>query len=320
MIEVELFMNFSVVGLLSLTFALLSPTLLALDPAMLNLVSPTASSLVGVDMVRVQASPFGAFLTKTLTQQVGDLDKIVSATGFDPRRDLQEILVAASTTGATSASNHGLIIARGVFDQQRLLGMAKVAGLLQTGYKGVTLLTPQQGNSDFQAAAFLAGYFVAGSRADVEGAIDRSLARTASNGLATRALLASTKYDAWLVTSMPSDLANATGGAQGIPLRGINSVAGGVQFGSLVDIGIEAEARSTQDATSLADVLRLAAAFGQSNQAAAQIGNILNTLTISTDGNIVRASLKVPQADLEKMLNNNGPVARPARVRRVASR
>ena len=313
-------MNFSAVGLFSLTFAVLSPTLFALDPAMLNLVSPTASSLVGVDMVRVQASPFGAFLTKTLTQQVGELDKIVAATGFDPRRDLQEVLIAASTTGATSASNHGLIIARGVFDQQRLLGMAKVAGLLQTGYKGVTLLTSQQTNSDFQAAAFLAGYFVAGSRADVEGAIDRSLARTGSNNLATRALLASTKYDAWLVTSMPSDLANAAGGAQGISLRGISSVAGGVQFGSLVDIGIEAEARSTQDAASLADVLRFAAAIGQSNQAAAQIGNLLNSLTISTDGNIVRASLKVPQAEIEKLLNNNSPATRPARARRVASR
>jgi hypothetical protein len=254
-----------------------------------------------------------------MTQQVGDIDKIVAATGFDPRRDLQEVLIAASATGATASQNHGLIIARGVFDQQRLLGMAKVAGLLQTGYKGVTLLTPQQTNQGFEAAAFLAGYFIAGSRADVEGAIDRSSARTGTNSLSSRALLASTKYDAWVVTSVPSDLAAAAGGSQSIPLHGVSSVAGGVLFGSLVDIGVEAEARTSQDANSLADVLRLVAALGQSNQAAAQAGNFLNSLTISTEGNIVRASLKVPQADLEKLMNNNGPSRRPARARRVAA-
>jgi len=310
-------MKITAIALVSLVLPSLASSLLALDPGMLNFVSPAATSLAGVDMVRVQASPFGQYLMKQAGQHGANLDQIASATGFDVRRDLQEVLIASSSP---AASHQGLIIARGAFDQQRLLGMAKTAGLLSTSYKGVTLLTPQQNTSstDFEAAAFVAGYLVAGSRADVEGAIDRSSAKnSSSNGLTSRALLASTRYDAWVVTSTAADLAQGLpgAGAQGIPLRGISSFAAGVQFGNQVDIGMEAETRSTQDATSLADVLRFAAALGQSNQAAAQLGNLLSTLTITTEGNFVRAALKMSQADLEKMLNGQS-----ARARRIASR
>ncbi len=287
----------------------------ALDPAMFNLVSPAATALAGADIVRIQASPQGQFLMAELTKRTKDWDKVVSAAGFDPRRDLREVLVATSGQGA---QHQPLMIARGVFDQQRLLNMATTAGFASQVYKGVTIVSPPQ-NSGADAVAFLAGYLVAGSRSEVEAAVDRSNARTASSALGSRALLASTKYDAWVVSSMAGDLAQAIpGGAQGLPLRGISSVLGGVQFGSLMDIGVEAEAQSAQDATSLADVIRLGVAIAQTNQSAAQIGNILNSLTVTAEGNTVRAGLKVSQADFEKLFNQLPPAR--ASVRRVASR
>jgi hypothetical protein len=119
---------------------------------------------------------------------------------------------------------------------------------------------------------------------------------------------------------MAGDLAQAIpgGGAQGIPLRGINSVLGGVSFGSQMDIGVEAEARSAQDATSLADVIRLGAAIAQTNQSAAQLASILSSLTVTAEGNTVRAGIKVSQADFEKLFNQL-PAAR-INGRRIASR
>ena len=288
----------------------------ALDPAMFNLVSPEATALAGADIVRIQASPQGQYLMAELTKRTKDWDKVASAAGFDPRRDLREILVATSGQGA---QQQPLMIARGVFDQQRLLNMATTSGFASRVYKGITIVSPPQ-NSGADAVAFLAGYLVAGSRAEVEAAVDRSNARTASSALGSRALLASTKYDAWVVTSMAGDLAQAIpgGGAQGIPLRGINSVLGGVQFGSQMEIGVEAEAQSAQDATSLADVIRLGAAIAQTNQSAAQIGSILASLTVSAEGNTVRAGLKVSQADFEKLFNQLPPAR--TNGRRVASR
>jgi hypothetical protein len=282
-----------------------------LDPAMLNIVSPDATALVGIDVVRVRASPFGQLLIDQVTQRAGNLDKIASATGFDPRRDLQEVLVAASGTGATS---QGLIVARGTFDQQRLINMAATAGFTSSTYKGTTLFT-MDNNATGDVAAFLLGYFVGGTREEVRAAIDRTSSRANSGLLGGRALLASTKYDAWLVTSAPADLPQGLTGGSQIPLHGLNSVLGGAQFGNQVDIGVEAEARSVQDATSIADVLRFAAALGQSNKSAAQLGNFLNSLTVTTSGTVVKAALKVSQADLERLLNQG-----TGRARHVASR
>lgn len=292
------------------------PSAWALDPAMLNLVAPGATFIAGADTARLQTSPIGQKMFASVVKEMANFDKIASATGFDPRRDLQEVLISSGNMNQRS----GVVIARGAFDQQRLTSMARTAGAISSTYKGTNLFQSDANSHD--VAAFVAGYLVAGSKAEVEAVIDRTASRTATSPLTARAQVASARYDAWVVTAAPADLAQAIPGgghSSSLPLQGVSTLSGGARFGNDLDLGIEAETRSAQDANALVDVVRLFSALMQPNANGGNgLGNFFNSLNLTTEGSIVRATARVTAAELDQLMKG-GP-AQNSRPRRVAQR
>src|SRR5271155_5451268 len=92
-----------------IAFGLSAPVAHAgVDPALLALVMPDAKMLVGIQVIQAQSSPLGQYLLSQV-QLDRNTNQVMTAAGFDPRRDLREIL-AASGDGL-----NGLLLGRGTF-------------------------------------------------------------------------------------------------------------------------------------------------------------------------------------------------------------
>jgi len=300
----------------------------AADPALLQMVMPDAQILAGLQVTQAKNSLFGQFVLSHLSVNDTGLQEFTAETGFDPRQDVSEI-VMASTGQPKSADNHWLVLADGTFNVSKITAAAQSKGGVSTTYQGIQLITHAASASHpATGVAFLSpAMAVAGDVASVEAAIARkqSGAPADSNVLA-KAQQVSSANDFWFVTLVPlSNFAGALpnsnlGGAmQGNVLAGINQASGGVRFGDTVTISAEAVARSAQDAQSLVDVVKFLAGMvqmnKQNNPSAGQVATLLNSLQASASGNITTISLAIPEQQLEQLLNSAHPNATRASLR-----
>ena len=124
----------------------------------------------------------------------------------------------------------------------------------------------------------------------------------------------SASQDAWVVSIVPfssfANLApnkNVSGVLQGDLIKGIQQSSGGVKFGSTIEISGELDARNNQDASSLADVVRFFMNMAQTNAPShAELGKLLQNLTVNTEANAVKVSLAIPEIDLEMLFRMAG--------------
>jgi hypothetical protein len=293
---------------LILTFASTAP---AVDSRMLNLLMPEPEVVTGADVERLKASSFGKYVLSMMQLEGREFDSFVAMTGFDPRRDLREVLMAADSASSESPGK-GILVLRGVFDETKITALASVHAGLVTSYNGATLLMPPaSGASTPPAIALLGGnLLLMGPEAMVKSAIDRQRSRQTLNAsLAARIQAASNDYDAWLVTTAPpSSFAgrvnnpNVAGAMKGDLLQAIETMSAGVRFGADVQLGAEANTRSERDATALTDVVRFLLSMAVSNAPPA-FTRIAESLQMSASGRIVRFSATIPEAAFEQLLS-----------------
>ncbi|MEP6716957.1 MAG: hypothetical protein ABJC09_15410 [Terriglobia bacterium] len=294
----------------------------AADSQLMNLVMPDAKILAGVNVVTAQISHFGQYVLTHVANSDKDLQALIALTGFDPRRDVTEILVASN--GSLTGQN-ALVLAKGSFDVSQLADlMSRDKKGLVTQYNGATLISGADPKNKAVFAFIGNSVALAGDLASVKAAIDRSSgANSVSPELATRVQTLSTTEDAWSVSlaSIGSLIPNVGDGQAKTPgaetfqlVKNIQSSSGGVKFGSTVDIVGQAVSDTPQNATALADIIRMVSslvAMGASqNPAAGAAGQMLQNLKIATNGPTVDISLSIPEADLEALLKSvsaNGP-------------
>jgi hypothetical protein len=255
--------------------------------------------------------------------------KFIAETGFDPRRDLSEILVV--TNGKTD-QNHILVLGKGVFNPAKIMTMAQTQGAGVTNYNGVDLLAhPGKENT---ALAFLdASTALMGGADAVKAAIDRRKqgAPLPSDVLA-RVRQLSTDNDAWFMTTGPlSDFfagkiadPNLSGAMQGNLLQAVLQASGGIKFGQdAIRISGEALTRSEKDATALADVVRFIAGLVQlnkdGNEQAQKIASLLDTMQLTTQASTMKLSLTIPEDLMEKLFVPQDQGPRQAGKRKRAS-
>jgi hypothetical protein len=285
----------------------------AADSTLLSLVMPDAKMISGFNIAQAKSSPFGQFLFSQMKSTDAQLEKFILVTGFDPRYDLHEVLIASS---GSPQKNQGLLLIRGSFDPLKIFTLAKQFGVTIENYNGIEVLAGKHGKNKKNSAwfAFLdTTIAVLGDPESVRGAIDR---RTGGGGpnasLATRVHELSTRYDFWGVSMIPlSEWAGkvpdqkVSGALKGDVLRAVAETSGGVRFGSDIEIAGEAVTRSEKDAAALADVVRFVVGLAQLNQKDAKItgpGSLFEGLDLRTDGNVMRLSMKIPEAELEKFI------------------
>lgn len=292
-----------------------APRLPAVDQAILGMIAPDAVSVAGVNVRAVKAASAGQALLKQMQKDEKSLQELINATGFDPRRDLDEVVFVSMNP---QDRRSGVVLAAGVFDQDRILNAAREQKAQVTPYRNVDLvrLPSSQGPANF--LAFPAkGIAVAGDEAGVKMAIDRRAGGAArpDRNLEARLQELSASYDIWFFSTSPVDgmlsriPAPKLGGEQGKPainaLQAIRSASGGLKLGSKVLIAGQVVTRSPEDAQAMRNIVNFLAAMAQMNPddpKMKDIAAIAGTLDVKTTGSTVYLNLSAPESAIEQLL------------------
>jgi len=321
----------------------------AADPSLLRMVMPDAKVIAGIQVAQTKNSLFGQFVLSHMQVDDAGFQKFAAQTGFDPLRDVSEILIA-SNWQSSSPESKWLVMARGTFNLTKIGHAAEAHGAQPSNFQGVDLYSysapvkstaakPDAANPDApnpdatkptveNGIAFLdASTALLGDLSSVKAAIGRWKGNVPANdALIAKVRDVSAKNDFWFVTLVPvSEFAGAMpdanlGGAmKGNLLAGISQASGGVRFGDTVSISAEAIARSDKDAQALVDVVKFVAGMVQlnrdNNPTAGQVATLLDTLDCKAAGNVTTISLAIPETQLEQMLANMRPQSRQTRKR-----
>ena len=289
----------------------------AADPALLKLVMPDAKVIAGIQVNQTKNSLFGQYVLSHMQIDDTGFKSFIAQTGFDPRRDVSEIMIA-SNWESNSAASRWLVMARGTFDLGKIANAAQGNGVTTSNYQGVNILVhssaakPEVENA---IAFFDRTSAVMGDLVSVQAAIARQRSSAApSNQLLAKVNDLSPKNDFWFVTLVPvSEFAgampdpNLSGAMKGNLLAAINEASGGIRFGDTVNISAEAITRSEKDAQALVDVVKFVAGMvqlnRQNNAAAGQVATLLDTLDCKAAGNVTTISLGIPELQLEQMID-----------------
>jgi hypothetical protein len=297
--------------------------LAAADPALLSLIPKDPRMIAGVDLNRAKASPFGQRILAEIKEEDRNFQQLVESTGFDPRRDLREAILA--TDGKTGENT--VILASGTFDPSKISAFLRAKGAAPSIYKGVELWAdPKKANPDGSMAIVDSSLAIFGKDAAVRAAIDRR----ASSGSALSAELEKriaewSANDAWIITTVPFTELGVNKDGQnrvmpaGLSSDAIRAVGAGVRFGKDFLVSGEALTRSDKDAQALADVFRFVVSMIRLNSdkpGASEALKVADTLQLGINGSALRFSLTVPEESLDRMMQRKGPAAGRVRAAR----
>jgi hypothetical protein len=288
----------------------------AVDPALLALVPPGAKIVSGIQLDQARSSEFGRYLLQQIETAGEPFQQLTEETGFDPRRDLNELLFA--TSGPRSDNNTEpafVILARGSFDQNRIEAKAKAKGAAVENYQGVHLILNEHANHHGAGVAFLdGGIAVMADRASLRQIVTgRATPTVLDPTLQDQILKASAGNDAWFASSLPGsyfarhlehETSQPMQHAQA--LQSILESSGGVHFGDVVEFSFDASTRSPQDAVALADVLRFGASMVQTQRQndprAAIVASAIDKMSVTNSGPTLHATFSMTEKELEELV------------------
>jgi hypothetical protein len=313
----------------SIVFSVTMATATAgVTPALLNLVMPDASVVSGMNVDQSMTSPFGQYILAQMQFNDNGFLQFISSTGFDPRKDLHEIVAATPSTGSSTAHT-ALILGRGVFNAAMITSSATAQGGVVTNYHGYNMIGPPAGQStESVSLAFLDGATAAmGDTGSVKAAIDRKIAGATYTGtLAQTAIQVSAANSAWFATNTPlSDFMSTRQGGNLGPIsqsgliQNITAASGGVLFSSTaITVSADAVTVSPQNAQALVDVLKFFVSMIAGNaNAPSGATSIASSAQFSVNGSTAHISLLLPEAQVEQLLM---PQANGKRKRSAAQR
>lgn len=299
--------------LLGLTIALTGAAMTAsaaVDSALATLIPADATIVSGVHVNQAKNSAFGRFVLSQMEADDEGLRKFIGETGFDPRRDLTELVVATIGTGDKPQP---VILGRGVFTPGRILDLARQHGATVTNYQGIEIANHQQNSIAFVDASIA----VIGQSSAVKAALDQrtNSAKRLPEAVTRKIAELSGANDAWFyTTASPADFVGGKiadpnlGGAmkEGL-LQAVTGAAGGIKFTDAnARVTAEAVTRSDKDATALADVFRFLAQIvqtqsGNNRNGVQDLAELLSKLQLSTDANVMKLQLAIPESLLERV-------------------
>ena len=286
-----------------------SGVLSAADPQLLNLVMSDAKVIAGVNVEQAKGTQFGQYVLNQIQTHDADMQKLITLTGFDPRRDVREVLVASD---GVPQSKTGLALARGNFDIAKITAAATTQGkdVITEAYAGVTILEDTKAT---HGIAFLdSTTVVAGDLASVKGAIDRrSNTQPLPAALLVKINQWSTAQDAWGISVVPpASLAPAQAtGAHGpnamlSSAQSVQQAYGGVKFGANVVFTSEAVCDTAQNASALGDLVKFMVNMAQMQGGGQdpKLAALANSVTVTPSGTSLKVTASLPQDVFTQML------------------
>jgi hypothetical protein len=277
--------------------------LLALVPAGVNVVG-------SIDVTKSRGSDFGQYLLAK--QQVGDhgFEEMIVQTGFDPRRDLQQVLFASVRPADGAQHSSFAIFARGTFDEERIKAAATAKNAKVENYQGVSMFVNRRDTNPTAFAFLDTGVAVMADLPTLQQIIANRMAPVALNSdLASQIEAVGSNNDAWFVSldqtgALAQHMLNEAG-PQAQAFKSVTQSSGGIRFGQDIQASFQATTRSAQDANALADVVRFLASMvqmqSQEDPRAAILAPALNSMALSTAGNTVHFSVSIPEKSLEQL-------------------
>jgi hypothetical protein len=278
----------------------------AADPALVNLVMPDATVIAGVNVAQAKATPFGQYVLTLIAPHDQQLQLLAVATGFDPRQDVNELLVA---TNGPAGSEIGLALARGAFNVSAITTAATLVGSKSETYQGVVILESPDGTKGF--AFPTSTLAVVGDVPSVKSAIDRqsSGAQHLSSTVVSEINQLSGANDAWVLTTVPlsslhtNNVMPSINGLNGQALQQVQQANAAVKFGVNVTVTAQAQLDTAQNATTLAGMLQLLASMAQMQaQKAPEAAALAKSVTATAAGSTVTVTFSMPQAQIQQLV------------------
>jgi hypothetical protein len=301
--------TFFLLALSSVVASVMAP---AADPSLTQMLPGSPRMIAGLNMSQSVNSPFGRFLLSQMKDDDQQLRKFMDLTGFDPRRDLKELIVA-NYDGPTAAKSHSLVVARGNFDAARVRTSLLKDQMVSTAVGGFEMLSAKDGQG---AVSFLdSTTALAGDAVQVKEALNKAGARLSAEHQARIAQM-STRYDAWIFTTTPMSsfagrIADQPGSKAlngGQLLQGILHANAGLKLGNNVTLDAELTARSPKDAQAMVDVFKFITSMLQLQKENPEakpegLAALLDAMKVGATGNTVTMNFSVPEVELEKVFD-----------------
>jgi hypothetical protein len=288
---------------------LLTPFAGAADSALLELIMPDARVVVSIDIARIRSSPLSSSFTNGVQNANPELRKLMDAAGFDPMRDIEEILFASPGIGKNPPA---LVVARGTFDTAKLRAFAESAGSKITDFRGVPILSDPE--KDSGAFALLDNIILAGNPEQVKAAIGRrGRGMILNTEMAMRVTTLAKRYDAWLVSIAPlatlADQIPQDTKIDGLTstemLRSIEQFSFGVSMNSDLAMAADVVMSNAKAAGEIADTLQMLMGTLQKNSKdQPSVMAALKNVSFGLDGNVVHLGFSVPAAEVERAMRD----------------
>ncbi len=269
----------------------------SIDSTLAAWVPSDAIMLAGVHMDALRTTPL--FQKLIAGRSLPQLDDFARETGFDPRRDVRELLLA-------SDGKDTLIAARGTFSERGLAGLAKQS------YKGVTLYTRGE-----RGAAFIdTSTAIAGTLPAVKRALDRHPSGNGSGPeeLLDRARQISSQYQIWSVSNGFENLLTSeipeTGNAAnaGRILRSLENTTIAADLSTGINAYLTGICRSDDEAKNLSDAARGLIGLARLGVPKKQpeLLRLWDGIKVDQQQRTVNITVAAPEDLVEKMLDRLG--------------
>jgi hypothetical protein len=266
------------------------------DNVLINMVPPGSTALVGARMEQIKTTEL--YRRLMAAQKLDQLDEFAYETGFDPRRDVRELLFATTPRG-------GVLLARGSF---RLNSAAlRNAKKIRHGEYDIWSRGGESGFCILDSTLAAAGEIDA-----VQAALDewKSGTHTAAQPLLAKANLVDPQSQAWGFSSglagFLADHLPSTGSGLDLSkiFRGLQDAWFQVDLASAFRAEVHGTAASERDAVNLRDAVRGMIGLGRLNMPENQedLLRVWDGITVDQQGRAIALKANIPQDLVGRLL------------------
>ena len=295
---------------LLLSGVILSVPLYSADPNLVGLARADVNLMVGIQFSEMANSPLVQSALDETKKSSPEVGAFLALMGANPFQYLDEVLITGrlDSDSANSEPKDIVIFARGNFADGTFADMLCDAACSGEPYGGHQIF-PAKGSGEPRHFVALDGrYGVLGGLADVRQAVDRYSTQTRSvfADSLRQSIERLSNHHFWISAHGPFNL--PTGGATATPNIASNMASKveafglGVSLGSDVRLALEVASPTEADAKQLFDTAQGFLALMKAGEQKPETAEFLNNLSFVHDGRVLEASLRIPESEVLKQI------------------